>query len=121
MKQPPKMGLRRLAPALRYSLRGLRSAFRNEEAFRMEVLALLLLAPVGLILGSTGAERALLVGMLVLVLIVELLNSAIEAAVDRISPDFHALSQQAKDISSAAVFCTMLLALLTWGLILFWP
>src|SRR4051794_31460003 len=87
-----KTGLRRVLNATRYSLEGFAAAARHEDAFRQELVLFVLLAPVGLWLGRTGLERALLVGVLILVLIVELLNSAVETAVDRISFESHHLA-----------------------------
>jgi len=117
-------GLRRLLNAIGYSRDGLASAWRHEAAFREEVLLALVTVPLGIWLGQSGIERALLVGTILLVLIVELFNSAIEAVVDRVSPERHELSKRAKDIGSAAVLLTLLLAALVWGLILiprYWP
>jgi diacylglycerol kinase (ATP) len=111
-------GLRRLINAARWSMKGFRSTFRNEEAFRQEILLLLVLAPLGYWLGQTGVERALLIGSLFLVLIVELLNTAVETVVDRIGPEQHKLSGRAKDQGSAAVFLAVLLVILTWALVL---
>ncbi len=111
-------GLMRAWRALGYSLKGLRSCFRHESAFRQEVAIALVVLPLGLWLGEGGIEKALLVGSWVLVLIVELLNSAIEAAIDRFGPEHNRLSGRAKDIASAAVFIAILQALLVWGLIL---
>jgi len=111
-------GLRRLLNAIGYSRDGLASAWRHEAAFREEVLLALVTVPLGIWLGQSGIERALLVGTILLVLIVELFNSAIEAVVDRVSPERHELSKRAKDIGSAAVLLTLLLAALVWGLIL---
>ena len=113
-----KTGLRRVINATRYSLEGFAAAARHEDAFRMEVLLFVVLAPVALWLGSTGVERALLVGCLLLVLIVELLNSAVEAAVDRISFENHRLAKRAKDIGSAAVMLSLVNAAVVWLLIL---
>jgi len=113
-----KTGLRRVINATRYSLEGFAAAARHEDAFRMEVLLFVVLAPVALWLGSTGVERALLVGCLLLVLIVELLNSAVEAAVDRISFENHRLAKRAKDIGSAAVMLSLVNAAIVWLLIL---
>ena len=109
--------LRRVFRAARYSLQGLRSAW-NEPAFVQEVLLGVILAPLGLWLGDSAIERVLLVGSLVLVLIVELLNSAVEAAVDRIGPERHQLAGHAKDMGSAAVLLSIFLALMVWALIL---
>lgn len=114
-----KTGLRRLINATRYSADGLRAAFRHEDAFRQEVVASLLLVPLALWLGHSGVERALMTGSLLVVLVVELLNSAIEATVDRISLENHQLAKRAKDIGSAAVMVALANVLLVWGLILY--
>src|SRR3954447_12337364 len=113
-----KTGLQRVINATRYSLEGFAAAARHEDAFRMELALFAVLAPLGLWLGRTGIERALLIGCLLLVLIVELLNSAIEAAVDRISFDNHRLAKRAKDIGSAAVMLSLINAAVVWLLIL---
>jgi diacylglycerol kinase (ATP) len=112
-------GLRRLFKATRYSWAGLKAAWRNEAAFRQESSLCLCLLPIALWLGNNGVERALLIGSLLLVLIVELLNSGIEAVVDRIGLERHELSRLAKDTGSAAVFVTLLNAVLVWLVILF--
>ncbi|MCB1760286.1 MAG: diacylglycerol kinase [Gammaproteobacteria bacterium] len=111
-------GLVRIFKAFNYSLAGFRACFRNEAAFRQELAALLLLLPLGLWLGEDGVERALLVASLLLVPVVELLNSAIEAVVDRFGGERHELSGRAKDIGSAAVFLSILLAASVWLLVL---
>ena len=111
-------GLARIARAFGYSLQGFQACFRHEAAFRQEVLAAVLLVPLGLWLGGDAVERALLVGCWLLVMIVELLNSAIEATVDRFGSEQHPLSGRAKDIGSAAVFLSITLAAAMWGLIL---
>ena len=111
-------GLMRAMRALGYSLQGLRKCYEHESAFRQEVAVTLLVVPLGLWLGEGGVEKALLVSSWMLVLIVELLNSAVEAAVDRFGPEHHQLSGRAKDIASAAVFVTISLASLVWALIL---
>jgi len=113
-----KTGLRRILNATRYSLEGLAAAARHEDAFRQELMLVVVFAPLGLWLGKTGVERALLVGCLLLVLIVELLNSAVEATVDRLSLDQHPLAKRAKDLGSAAVMLSLLLAGVTWLLVL---
>jgi len=113
-----KTGIRRILNATRYSLEGLAAAIRHEDAFRQELLLAAALAPLGIWLGTTGVERALLVGSLLLVLIVELLNSAVEATVDRISHEEHALAKRAKDLGSAAVMLSLAAAGLTWLLVL---
>jgi diacylglycerol kinase (ATP) len=113
-------GLKRVWNAMFYSFRGFSAAFRNEAAFRQELGLAVVLAPIGIWLGTTGVERALLVGSLLLVLMVELLNSGIEAVVDRVGLERHELSGMAKDIGSAAVFVSLLNVLVVWGLVL-WP
>lgn len=112
-----KTGLRRLWNATRYSLSGL-SAALSEAAFRQELLLAAITIPLGLHLGASGVERALLVGSVLLVLIVELLNSALEAAVDRISSELNILSKRAKDLGSAAVMLSILNAAAIWLLVL---
>jgi diacylglycerol kinase (ATP) len=111
-------GMRRLLNATRYSLEGLAAAFRHEAAFRQELLLAAILLPLGLWLGASGVERALLAGSVLLVLVVELLNSAVEAAVDRISAEHHELAKRAKDVGSAAVMLSLVLAGVVWVLVL---
>ena len=115
-----KTGLRRLINAFGYSLDGLRAAYRNEDAFRQEVRLALVLIPLALVLGHTSIERALMIACVLLVIVVELLNSAVEATVDRISLDHHLLAKRAKDIGSAAVLLSLLNLFVVWALIL-WP
>ena len=110
--------LRRVVRAGGYSLNGLRAALRHEAAFRQEAALFVILAPLGIWLGRSGIERALLLGSLVLVLIVELLNSAVEAAVNRVGSERHELSGRAKDLGSAAVLLALVLVPLTWALVL---
>jgi diacylglycerol kinase (ATP) len=110
-------GLKRVLSATRNSIAGLREALRCEDAFRQELILAAVLVPAGLWIGTTGVQKALLIGSVLLVLIVELLNSAIEATVDRISFENHRLAKRAKDIGSAAVMLTLLNAALIWGLI----
>ncbi|MCG7899826.1 MAG: diacylglycerol kinase [Candidatus Thiodiazotropha lotti] len=119
MQGENNVGLRRLINAMRWSMKGFRSTYKNEEAFRQEVLLLIILAPLGLWLGDNGVEKALLVGPLLIVLIVELLNSAIESVVDRISTENHKLSGRAKDQGSAAVLVSLMLVGLCWIMVLF--
>jgi diacylglycerol kinase (ATP) len=110
---------RHIIAATRFSAQGVRFAWR-EKAFQGEVAVLILVAiPLGCWLGHTGAERAVLIGSWAHVLIIELLNCAVEAIVDRIGPDHHVLSGVAKDCGSAAVFCSVLLAILVWCLVFF--
>jgi diacylglycerol kinase (ATP) len=110
--------LQRLLNATRYSLEGLAAAARHEDAFRQELIVFAVAVPIGLWLGRSGLERALLVGCLFLVLIAELLNSAVEAAVDRVSFENHRLAKRAKDIGSAAVMLSLVNAAVVWLLIL---
>lgn len=112
--------IRHLIKALTYSLAGLRFAL-SEIAFRQELALFTILGPVGLWLGQTPAEKALLVGCLLLVLVVELINSAIEAAIDRLSFEHHPLSGQAKDMGSAAVFVAIINVILVWLVIVIVP
>ncbi|MBB1126441.1 diacylglycerol kinase [Thiospirillum jenense] len=111
-------GLKRVIKAFGYSMQGFKACYQLEEAFRQEVILLIPLVPLGLWLGETPIERAMLVGSLMLVPIVELLNSAIEANVDRVGLERHELSGRAKDIASAAVFSSIAFALVIWALIL---
>ena len=111
-------GLKRLLNAFRYSLAGFRACFRHEAAFRQEVYASLLFLPLAVMLGETGVERAILAGSWLVVPIVELLNSAIEAIVDRVSLERHELSARAKDSGSAAVLLSLGFASFVWGLVL---
>ncbi|MFZ5770639.1 MAG: diacylglycerol kinase [Thermodesulfobacteriota bacterium] len=111
-------GLRRLIRAGKSSLAGITAAFKHEEAFRQEFVLAVVLVPVALLLGETGVEKALLAGSLLLVMIVELLNSAVEAVVDRVGLEIHPLSGRAKDMGSAAVFLVLVFAALVWLLIL---
>jgi len=109
-----KTGVQRVWNALHYSLAGLRAAFTGEDAFRQEMLLAALLIPASFLLPVSGVGRALMIASVLLVLIVELLNSAIEAAVDRVSLDRHHLSKRAKDIGSAAVLLALINVLLVW-------
>lgn len=109
---------KKLFTATGFSLAGLRAAYRHEQAFRLELLVLVFVVPLGLWFGETGVQRALLIGSWSLVLIVELLNSAMEVLVDRIWPERSELAGRAKDMGSAAVFCAITLACVVWLLIL---
>jgi diacylglycerol kinase (ATP) len=113
-----KTGLRRIVSAARYSLDGLVAAARNEDAFRQELILAAIFVPLAFWVGGNGFERALLIASVLLVLIVELLNSAIEATVDRISFENHRLAKRAKDIGSAAVMLSLASAGAVWLLIL---
>jgi diacylglycerol kinase (ATP) len=113
-----KTGLQRLINATRYSLSGFAAAARHEDAFRQELMLAAVLVPLGVILGSNGVERALLVGSVLLVLVVELVNSAVEATVDRVSLDDHNLAKRAKDLGSAAVMLSLVTTAAVWLLVL---
>lgn len=113
-----KTGIRRLMNAFGYSLEGFKAAFKHEDAFRQEVFLAVILIPLALYLESEALHRILMIGSIFLVLIVELLNSAVEAVVDRVSIERHALAKRAKDIGSAAVFVALTNVVMTWGLIL---
>lgn len=113
-----KTGLRRIWNALFYSIDGLTAAFRHEDAFRQEALLALVLIPVALFLPASEIGKALMIASVFLVLIVELLNSAVEAAVDRISLENHRLAKRAKDIGSAAVLMALVNVVAVWALVL---
>ena len=110
-------GIRRIWKAALYSIAGIRAGWSHEAAFRQEIVLCLALVPAAFWLGNTAVERVLLIGSCLLVLIVELLNSAVEAAIDRIGADRHTLSGRAKDMGSAAVFISLWIVIMTWGLI----
>jgi diacylglycerol kinase (ATP) len=112
------MDWRRIIKAYGYSIAGLQAAWKNEAAFRLEVWLFVFLCPAALLLGRTGVERAILMMSLLLVIVVELINSAIEAVADRFGAEWHVLITWAKDCGSAAVFITLLQVCVVWGLIL---
>ncbi len=112
-------GLARLVGATRYSLAGIGAALKHEEAFRIEAALAVVMLPAALVLGDGPVERVLLVASVLLVLAIELVNSAIEAIVDRIGVDWHELSGRAKDMGSAAVFVALVNAGATWTLLLY--
>ena len=111
-------GPRRIFQAARWSWQGLRAAWLHESSFRLEVYLLVLLTPLAVWLGQTPVERALLIGSMLLVLAMELANSAIEAVIERYGSEIHELAGRAKDMGSAAVFVLMMNVLLCWGLVL---
>ena len=117
MAKPDNTGIRRILRATKFSAQGLAQAWQHEAAFRQELVLVLLLSPVAVWLGQTALERAVLIGCCLIVLIVELINSAIEAAIDRHGDEHHELSGRAKDMGSAAVFISLLLVAVVWGLI----
>jgi diacylglycerol kinase (ATP) len=112
-----KSGLVRIIRAFGYSLEGFATAIKHEHAFRQELILCLVLLPFAILLPFAPLERVVLIASLLIVLIVELLNSAIEAIVDRVSLENHALSKRAKDLGSAAVFLALVVVALAWGLI----
>jgi diacylglycerol kinase (ATP) len=113
-----KSGARRILNATRYSLAGLAAAARHEAAFRLEILLALVLIPCAWFLAANGVQRALLIGSVLLVPIVELVNAALEAAVDRVSLDHHELAGRAKDLGSAAVMLSLVNVVVVWALVL---
>ena len=117
MGKPDTTGIKRIINAFGFSFLGLRTAFKHEAAFRQELACCVILIPLSFWLGQTSTERALLIGSLLLVLIAELINSAIEAVVDRIGTEQHELSGRAKDIGSAAVLLSLVNTAIIWALI----
>lgn len=113
-----KRGLRRLINALGYSRDGIAAAWRNEAAFRQEILLATIALPLAFYLGKTGVERALMIGSIILILIVEILNSAVEAMVDKASPEKSELAKRAKDMGSAAVLLSLINAAAVWACLL---
>ena len=120
MKSPykGKTGIKRLLNAFKYSVAGTLAAFKHEDAFRQEVILSIVLIPLAIYLGETTTEQALMITSILLIIIVELLNSSVEATVDRISIKRHKLAKRAKDIGSAAVFFSLVNASVIWFLIL---
>ena len=119
MGKPDNTGFMRVIRATRYSAQGFALAWRHESAFRQELTLALIMAPIALWLGRSPLEKALLIGVCLLVLVVELLNSAIEAAIDRHGDEVHELSGRAKDMGSAAVFVALTIAGLIWGTVIY--
>ncbi len=113
--KPDNTGLLRAVRAMKFSAQGLAQAWRHESAFRQEVVLTLVLIPAAFWLGRTPIEQALLIGVCLMVLMVELINSAIEAAIDRHGEEHHELSGRAKDMGSAAVFISLVIVALVWG------
>lgn len=114
-----KTGIRRLLNAFGYSMDGFKAAYQHEDAFRQEVWLALVLIPLAFFIESYSVHRVLMIGSVLLVMIVELLNSAVEAVVDRVSIERHALAKRAKDIGSAAVLLALVNLVVVWGLIIF--
>ena len=119
MEGVKKTGLRRVINATGYSLCGLKAAWQTEAAFRQEALLMAIMLPLAFLLGKNGVERALLISVCLVVLVAELLNSASEAVVDRIGLEHHPLAGAAKDLGSAAVFVSLVMVVMVWGLVLF--
>ncbi len=117
--KPGHSGIKRLIKATGFSIQGLKAAFKHESAIRQELFMILILGPVALLSNTTPVEKSLLLMTIFLILIIELINSAIEAVVDRIGPELHELSGRAKDIGSAAVLIALILAILVWCIIFF--
>ncbi|MGR3515162.1 MAG: diacylglycerol kinase [Paracoccaceae bacterium] len=115
MAQQPLKGVARLKAAFGNSMQGARDIWRGEEAFRLEVIALIVSLPFAIWLGDTAFQTALLIGVMLILLITEIVNSAIEAVVDRIGPERHELSRIAKDLGSLAVLVATVLVALIWG------
>lgn len=112
-------GLKRIINAFGYSMKGLRAAFKHESAFRQETALLIILLPLAILLGQNIIDYSILIGSLLLVLIVELLNSAVETVVDRIGDEHHELAGRAKDMGSAAVFISLLNVAVIWSMYVF--
>lgn len=110
-------GIRRILNAFRYSFAGFRAAWVNEEAFRQEIILAIFIFPLGLWLGETGTQRAILIGIYFIIPLTELLNTAMEAIVDRVGRERHELSGRAKDLGSAAVFLSICITLIVWSII----
>ena len=110
-------GLKRLVNAFYYSLAGFKAAWKNEEAFRQEIIAGIVMVPAGFLLGTTGTQRAILILSYFIIPLVELLNTAVEATVDRVGMERHELSGRAKDLGSASVFLSICIAAIVWVLI----
>lgn len=117
MSDGTNRGFKRLVNAFYYSLAGFKAAWKNEEAFRQEILAGIVMVPAGLFLGTTGTQRAILILSYFIIPLVELLNTAVEATVDRVGMEKHELSGRAKDLGSASVFLSICIAAIVWLLI----
>lgn len=112
-------GFTRLVNAFFYSVAGFKAAWKNEEAFRQEILSGIVVIPAGFLLGTTGTQRAILILSYLIILLVELINSAVEAIVDRFGTERHELSGRAKDLGSASVFLSICIAVIVWVLIVY--
>ena len=119
MEKAKKTGIRRLINAFYYSLSGFKAAWKNEEAFRQEIILSVFVIPAAIWLGTSARDRALLIAVYLIIPLVELLNSAIEAIVDRMGSERHVLSGRAKDLGSAAVLLSICIAIIVWCFIAF--
>ncbi len=119
MKHVKQKGLKRLISAVGYSLEGLKDAFRTEEAFKQEILLAAILIPLSFCVDTTAVGHALLVASVLFVLLMELLNTAIESVIERFSDEIHPMSKRAKDIGSAAVFVSLINMAAVWAIIIF--
>ena len=119
MPKPGKTGITRIIHAFGYSMQGIRAAFKHEAAFRQEILLAIVLIPLAFFITQDAVKLALLISTPLLVLVVEILNSAIEAVVDRFGEEHHELSGRAKDMGSAAVAISLVILVVVWGLILY--
>ncbi len=119
MGKPGSTGITRIIKAFGFSMKGFRAAWQHEAAFRQELMLTVVLAPVAFIVAETTMQLALLLLTLFIVLITEILNSAVEAVVDRVSEEQHALAGRAKDMGSAAVFLSLVMTAVIWGLVIF--
>ncbi len=117
MRDGTNRGFKRLINAFFYSVAGFKAAWKNEEAFRQEILAGIVVVPAGFLLGTTGTRRAVLILSYLIIPLVELLNTAVEAIVDRVGMEKHELSGRAKDLGSASVFLSICIAVIVWVLI----
>lgn len=121
MNKPGNKGLKRIIAATGYSIKGLRAAYCNEAAIRQEVIAGIVIVPLAFFLAKNGVELALLLGSALLIFLMELVNSALEAVVDRIGSEHHPLSGQAKDIGSALVMVAIVMFVIVWASVLLYP
>lgn len=119
MAKEKNRGVKRIINAFRYTFTGLKAAWVHEEAFRQEIILLIVVIPLGIWIGASGTQRAILIGFYLNIPLMELLNSSIEAIVDRVGEEHHVLSGRAKDLGSAAVFLSICIAVITWGIIAF--
>ncbi len=117
MDKSNSRGIRRIIKAFRYTFAGFKAAWVHEEAFRLEIILAILVVPLGLWLGASCTQRAILIGIYFIIPLTELLNSAVESVVNRIGPERHELSGRAKDLGSAAVFLSICIVLIVWIII----